>query len=105
MRRPSRRTSKHHAFAAHRGWQDSPARHREAGRDARTHHAAARSGAARARETVLSLLPLPLHHAGRPPHRRPLTHAVKATDENLSSENWDVNLQICDKVADEGTAG
>jgi signal transducing adaptor molecule len=29
----------------------------------------------------------------------------KATDENLASENWDVNLQICDKVNDEGAPG
>jgi signal transducing adaptor molecule len=29
----------------------------------------------------------------------------KATDENLASEDWDVNLQICDKVTAEGTNG
>ncbi|CAK9781860.1 hypothetical protein CC85DRAFT_287451 [Cutaneotrichosporon oleaginosum] len=29
----------------------------------------------------------------------------KATDENLASEDWDVNLQICDKVTAEGAPG
>ncbi|BEI85818.1 hypothetical protein CcaverHIS002_0601050 [Cutaneotrichosporon cavernicola] len=29
----------------------------------------------------------------------------KATDENLASEDWDVNLQICDKVTEEGAPG
>jgi signal transducing adaptor molecule len=31
--------------------------------------------------------------------------AAKATDENLASEDWDVNLQICDKVSEDGTDG
>lgn len=35
----------------------------------------------------------------------PLTPAAKATDENLASEDWDTNLQICDKVGDEGQNG
>ncbi|KAL1407493.1 ESCRT-0 subunit protein hse1 [Vanrija albida] len=30
---------------------------------------------------------------------------TKATDENLASEDWDINLQVCDKVTEEGTAG
>ncbi|GMK56102.1 hypothetical protein CspeluHIS016_0211580 [Cutaneotrichosporon spelunceum] len=29
----------------------------------------------------------------------------KATDENLASEDWDINLQICDKVHEEGAPG
>lgn len=35
----------------------------------------------------------------------PLTPTAKATDENLASEDWDTNLQICDKVGDEGSNG
>lgn len=35
----------------------------------------------------------------------PLTPTAKATDENLASEDWDTNLQICDKVGDEGQNG
>ncbi|WOO78542.1 Class E vacuolar protein-sorting machinery protein HSE1 [Vanrija pseudolonga] len=30
---------------------------------------------------------------------------TKATDENLASEDWDINLQVCDKVTEEGTTG
>ncbi|KIJ65246.1 hypothetical protein HYDPIDRAFT_89233 [Hydnomerulius pinastri MD-312] len=30
---------------------------------------------------------------------------VKATDENLTSENWEVILNLCDKVQDEGETG
>jgi hypothetical protein len=29
----------------------------------------------------------------------------KATDENLTSENWELILNLCDKVQDEGQAG
>ncbi|KAK4689366.1 signal transducing adaptor molecule, partial [Tremellales sp. Uapishka_1] len=29
----------------------------------------------------------------------------KATDENLASEDWDLNIQVCDKVSDEGQTG
>ena len=31
--------------------------------------------------------------------------AAKTTDENLTSENWELILNICDKVQDEGEAG
>ena len=30
---------------------------------------------------------------------------VKATDENLTSENWEIILNLCDKVQDEGEQG
>lgn len=30
---------------------------------------------------------------------------AKATDENLTSENWELNLDVCDKVSGEGEAG
>ncbi|KAK1922734.1 glycosyl transferase [Papiliotrema laurentii] len=30
---------------------------------------------------------------------------VKATDENLASEDWALNLEVCDKVSGEGQAG
>ncbi|EIW78778.1 hypothetical protein CONPUDRAFT_60029 [Coniophora puteana RWD-64-598 SS2] len=30
---------------------------------------------------------------------------VKATDENLTGENWEIIITLCDKVADEGEAG
>jgi signal transducing adaptor molecule len=30
---------------------------------------------------------------------------TKATDENLTSENWQLNLDVCDKVTTEGNAG
>jgi len=29
----------------------------------------------------------------------------KATDENLTSENWELILNLCDKVQDEGQTG
>lgn len=29
----------------------------------------------------------------------------KTTDENLTSENWELILNLCDKVQDEGQAG
>ena len=29
----------------------------------------------------------------------------KATDENLTSENWEIILNLCDKVQDEGEQG
>ena len=31
--------------------------------------------------------------------------AVKATDENQTSENWEIILNLCDKVQDEGEQG
>lgn len=31
--------------------------------------------------------------------------SVKATDENQTSENWEIILNLCDKVADEGEQG
>lgn len=30
---------------------------------------------------------------------------VKATDENLASEDWALNLEVCDKVSGDGTTG
>lgn len=30
---------------------------------------------------------------------------AKATDENLTSENWELILNLCDKVQDEGQPG
>lgn len=30
---------------------------------------------------------------------------MKATDENLTSESWELNLDVCDKVSGEGEAG
>ncbi|KAG2028585.1 hypothetical protein BDR03DRAFT_810028, partial [Suillus americanus] len=30
---------------------------------------------------------------------------AKATDENLTGENWEVILNLCDKVQDEGEQG
>lgn len=30
---------------------------------------------------------------------------IKATDENLTSENWEIILNLCDKVQDEGGEG
>lgn len=38
----------------------------------------------------------------------PLIHpqrTVKATDETLTSENWELILNLCDKVQDEGETG
>ena len=29
----------------------------------------------------------------------------KTTDENLTSENWELILNLCDKVSDEGQEG
>lgn len=31
--------------------------------------------------------------------------AVKATDENQTSENWEILLNLCDKVGEEGEQG
>lgn len=36
---------------------------------------------------------------------RPHTFAVKTTDETLTSENWELILNLCDKVQDEGQEG
>lgn len=33
------------------------------------------------------------------------TIAVKTTDENLTSENWELILNLCDKVQEEGEQG
>ncbi len=30
---------------------------------------------------------------------------AKTTDENLTSENWELILNLCDKVSDEGQSG
>ena len=30
---------------------------------------------------------------------------VKATDENLASEDWALNIDVCDKVTGDGQAG
>jgi hypothetical protein len=30
---------------------------------------------------------------------------AKTTDENLTSENWELILNLCDKVGDEGQEG
>lgn len=41
-----------------------------------------------------------------PTLQRPcITYIVKATDENLTSENWEVILNVCDKVLEEGEPG
>lgn len=50
------------------------------------------------------------HHASDGPFNRIcnrpyITYTVKATDENLTSENWEVILNLCDKIQDEGEAG
>jgi hypothetical protein len=34
-----------------------------------------------------------------------LRRTVKATDETLTSENWELILNLCDKVQDEGEQG
>jgi hypothetical protein len=34
-----------------------------------------------------------------------LHEKVKATDETLTSENWEIILNLCDKVQDEGEQG
>lgn len=31
--------------------------------------------------------------------------SAKATDENLTSENWEVILALCDKIVEEGEQG
>ncbi len=31
--------------------------------------------------------------------------AAKTTDENLTAENWELILTLCDKVVDEGEQG
>jgi len=30
---------------------------------------------------------------------------IKSTDENLTSESWELNLDVCDKVSGEGESG
>jgi hypothetical protein len=30
---------------------------------------------------------------------------VKATDENLASEDWALNIEVCDKVTGDGSSG
>jgi len=30
---------------------------------------------------------------------------VKATDENLASEDWALNIEVCDKVTGDGSNG
>ncbi len=32
-------------------------------------------------------------------------YVAKTTDENLTSENWELILNLCDKVVDEGESG
>jgi hypothetical protein len=34
-----------------------------------------------------------------------LTSLVKATDENLASEDWALNIEVCDKVTGDGANG
>lgn len=34
-----------------------------------------------------------------------MSWAAKTTDENLTSENWEMILNLCDKVVDEGETG
>lgn len=34
-----------------------------------------------------------------------LTSIVKATDENLASEDWALNIEVCDKVTGDGQNG
>jgi hypothetical protein len=46
---------------------------------------------------AVTLSPLDTHP---PPHNK-----VKATDETLTSENWEIILNLCDKVQDEGEQG
>ena len=38
-------------------------------------------------------------------HRYADNHSVKATDENLASEDWALNIEVCDKVSGDGTTG
>lgn len=56
------------------------------------------------------MLSVRYHHTrdelyNRPCNRPYITHIAKATDENLTSENWEVILNLCDKVQDEGESG
>ena len=34
-----------------------------------------------------------------------LTFSGKATDENLASEDWGLNIEVCDKVSGDGATG
>ena len=38
-------------------------------------------------------------------HQLILLKLDKTTDENLTSENWELILNLCDKVQDEGQTG
>lgn len=40
-----------------------------------------------------------------PPHTIRHHETVKATDETLTGENWEIILNMCDKVQDEGEQG
>lgn len=40
-----------------------------------------------------------------PPHTFRHNEKVKATDETLTGENWEIILNLCDKVQDEGEQG
>ena len=48
----------------------------------------------------------PILPARRVPYAHPFPHEkVKATDETLTSENWEIILNLCDKVLEEGEQG
>ena len=44
-------------------------------------------------------------HIRRCERARPNRLAAKTTDENLTSENWELILNLCDKVQEEGEQG
>lgn len=48
--------------------------------------------------------PCRLAHVRSPPPFQ-ADMAVKATDENLASEDWGLNIEVCDKVGSDGAAG
>jgi signal transducing adaptor molecule len=51
------------------------------------------------------MLSVRYHHTRDELYNRPCIRLAKATDENLTSENWEVILNLCDKVQEEGEPG